>query len=189
MILAKKGQLGGIITILISIIIIVAVALPITMNLVTPTTIGTTINNTYTFTNSQGTASYALNTYINGYKNINVTEYSTAKTANFTAKTNGTAAFLILYINGVKTNASTAKVTSLSYSNYALNYSKSTTYKFTVASNETGFANETFWLILKPKYYITYAPNHSTINLLMYLIPLFIAILALIIVAKYMGFF
>ena len=189
MIPAKKAQLGGIITILISIIIIVAVALPITMNLVTPTTIGTTINNTYTFTNSQGTASYALNTYINEYKNINVTEYSTATTANFTGKTNGTAAYLSLYINGVKTNTSTAKVTSLSYGKYALNYTKSHTYKFTVSSNETGYTNTTYWLILKPEYYLTYSPNSSTINLLMYLIPLFIAILALIIVAKYMGFF
>ena len=189
MIITKRGQMAGIITILISIIIIVVVALPITMSLVTPITVGTTINNTYTFTNSQGTSSHPLNTYINSYKNINVTEYSTAKTANFTGKTNGTAAFLTLYINGVKTNASTTKVTSLSYSNYALNYSKSTTYKFTVTSNETGFANETFWLILKPKYYLTYAPNNTTINLLMGLIPLFIAILALIIVAKYMGFF
>ena len=189
MILSKKGQAAGIITILIGIIIIIAVALPITSSLVTPSTVGTTINNTYTFTNSQGTSSHPLNTYINSYKNINVTEYSTAKTANFTAETNGTAAFLTLYVNGVKTNASTTKVTSLSYSNYALNYSKSTTYKFTVTSNETGFANETFWLILKPKYYLTYAPNNTTINLLMGLIPLFIAILALIIVAKYMGFF
>ena len=187
--LSQKGQMSGVLTILISIIIIVAVALPITSNLITPQTVGTTINNTYTFTNSQGTSSFALNTYINGYKNNNVTAYSTAKTANFTGKTNGTAAFLILYINNVKTNTTATKVTSLSYAKYTLNYSKSATYKFTVASNETAFANTTYWLILKPEYYTTNAPNSTTINLMLDLIPLFIAILALLVVAKYMGFF
>jgi hypothetical protein len=186
---SKKAQMGGIITVLISIIIIVAVLLPVVMNISTPSTAGTLINNTYTFSNSQGTASNPLNTYINSYKNANVTEYSTATSANFTGKTNGTSAWLKLYVNGAATTTNFHKGTSYSNATYSLNYSAHTTYKFTVSSNESGYANTTYWLILKAKYYTTNAPNGSTINILIYLIPLLIAILALVVVARYMGFF
>ena len=185
----NKGQMAGMIGILVSIIILVAVMVPITMHLATPSTVGTVINNTYTFSNAQGTGSYALNTIINGYKNTNVTEYSTATTANFTGKTNGTAAYLSLWVNGAKVATSVGQVTILSDGSYALNYSKASAYKFTVSSNQTNFANTTYWLFLKPKYYLTNAPNAPTINLLIYLIPLFVALLAIIIIARYIGVF
>lgn len=180
--------LGGIIAILVGIIIIVAVMLPVVSNLATPSNIGTSINNTRsTPINTAGTVNATgLNTYIQTYADANVTAFNTIKTANFTATAPATA-WIKLYVNGKSTTANYIKAKIIN-NTYTINDSISS-YKITVASNSTAYKNVTYYLILESKYYVTSAPNSSTINLLIYLIPLFIAILALIIISRYMGFF
>ena len=186
--LNKKGQLpfGGYLILLVGIVIVIAVLVPVTLNVV-----GTnpgSYNYTNTYTNTNGTNNAAkLNAWINSYENANITYYSTVTSVTFKGTANATT-WVKLFVNGVATTTNFRQATATNAS-YPVDFNAHSTYILVVSSNKTGVANVTHKLTLEPHYVVVSAPNGSTIDTLLLLVPLLIAVLAIIYVVKQMGIF